>query len=64
MSSSKLFKLTLKSYIKRMRKVNFYKKIAFLRHADNYVNSHFQKLRSYCDSVKELKPNNRRRGRW
>jgi len=52
LASFKLFKLTLQSYAKRMRKVNFYKKISLFRHADNYFNSHFHKLRSYCNAIR------------
>jgi len=64
LTSSKLFKLTLQSYVKRMKKVNFYKKISLFRHADNYFNSHFHNLRSYCNSIRELRPDNQRWGRW
>ncbi|HZK41249.1 MAG TPA: hypothetical protein VFC91_06835 [Atribacterota bacterium] len=64
MTSLKLFKLTLQSYVKRMKKVNFYKKISLFHHADNSLNSHFHNLRSYCNAIWELKPDNQRRGRW
>ena len=64
MTLLKLCKLTLQSYVKRMKKVNFYRKISLLRHADNYFNSYFQNLRSYCNAIWELKPDNQRRGRW
>ena len=64
MTSLKLFKLTLQSCVKRMKKVNFYKKISLFHHADNSFNSHFHNLRSYCNAIWELKPDNQRRGRW
>jgi len=60
----KLFKLTLQSYVKKMKKVNFYKKTSLFNCADNYFSSHFHKLRSYCNSIRELKPDNQRWGRW
>jgi len=60
----KLFKLTLQSCVKRMKKVNFYKKISLFRHADNSLNSNFHNLRSYCNAIWELKSDNQRRGRW
>jgi len=47
-----------------MKKVNFYRKISLFRHADNSFNSHFHNLRSYCNAIWELKPDNRRWGRW
>jgi len=58
----KLFKLTLQSYVKRMKKVNFYKKISLFRHAGISFDSHFHKFRSYCNSIGELKPNKQRWG--
>ena len=64
MTLLKLFKLTLQSYVKKMKKVNFYRKISLFRHADNYFNSRFQNLRSYCNTIWELKSDNQRRGRW
>ncbi len=44
MTSSKPFKLTLQSYVKRMKKINFYKKISLFRHANNSFNSHFHNV--------------------
>jgi len=64
MTSLKLFKLTIQSYIKRMKKIIFHRKISFFRHVDNYFNSHFYNLCSYCNAIRELKPDNQRRGRW
>ena len=64
MASLNLFKLALKSYVKRMEKVNFFKKISLFRHADNFFNSHFHKSRSCRNSVRALKPDNQRKGRW
>jgi len=64
LTSSKLFKLTLQSYVKRMKRVNFYKKIFLFRHADNYFNSHFYNLRSYCNAIWELKSDNQKKGKW
>jgi len=64
LTSLKLFKLTFQSYVKKMKKVNFYKKISLFHHAGNYFSSNLRKLHSYCDSVKELKLHNRRSGRW
>jgi len=64
MTSLKLFKLTIESYIKRMNKINFYKKISLFRHADNFFNSRFRNFRSYCSALWELKPDHQRKGRW
>jgi len=64
LTSLKLFKITIQSYVKRMKKNYFYKKISLFRHADNFFNSRFHNLRSYCNAIWELKPDNRRRGRW
>jgi len=47
-----------------MKKVNFYKKIFLFRHADNYFNSHFYNLRSYCNAIWELKSDNQKKGKW
>ncbi len=52
MTSLKLFKLKLQSYVKRMKKVNFYRKISLFGHTDNYFNSHFHNLRSYCNAIR------------
>jgi len=64
LTSLKLYKLTLQSDVKRMKKVIFYKKISLSRQADNYSNSRFRNLRSYCNAIWELKPDHQRRGRW
>ena len=64
MTSLKLFKVTIQSYIKRMKKVIFHGKISFFRHADNYFNSRFHNLRSYCKAILELKPDHQRKGKW
>ena len=52
MTSLKLFKLKLQFYIKRMKKVIFYRKIPLFRHTDNYFNSRFRNLRSYCNAIR------------
>ena len=60
----KLFKLTIQSYVKKMKKVNFYKKISLFNFVDSYFGFHYHKLCSYCNSIWELKSDNQRRGRW
>jgi len=64
LTSSKLFKLKLQSYVKRMKKIYFYKKIFLFNRADSYINSHYHRVCSYCNAIWELKPDNQRRGRW
>jgi len=66
LTSSKLFKLTLLeiSIVKGLKKVIFYGKISLFRQADNSFNSHFHNLRSYCNAIWELNPDNQRWGRW
>jgi len=64
MISPKLFKLIFHSYVKRIKKVNFNGKLTFLRHADNYSNSRFRNLCSYCNAIWELKPDKQRWERW
>jgi len=51
LTSLKLFKLKLQSYVKRMKKVNFYRKISLFGHTDSCFNSHFHNLRSYCNVI-------------
>ena len=60
----KLFKLTLLSYVKQMKKIYFYKKVSLFNCVDSYFGSYYHRLCSYCDSIKELKSNKQRWGRW
>ena len=60
----KLFKLTFQSYFKKMKKIYFYKKISLFNCADSYFSSHYHRLCSCCNSIRELKPNKQRWGRW
>jgi len=57
----KLFKSTFQSYF---NKINLNERISLFKRANSYISSHYHRLCSYLNPIRELKPNKQRRGRW
>jgi len=60
----KLFKLRLQSYVKKIKRVNLHEIISLFKCANSYISSHYKRFYFFRNSIRDLKTNKQRWGRW
>jgi len=63
LTSLKLLKVALQSYIEKMKILNTWKNI-YMPQDDNHLLSSFHKWRTYYNSLRKLNLHSQRRGAW